>query len=57
MVAVCGDPSDVLQNENFEAVGIEVNKENERDYFAVQKHSIDPTSLQNQGTLKAASIN
>ena len=49
MVAACGNPTDILQNGILsKKIGIEANKENEREYFAIRKHSV--TTSQNQGT-------
>ena len=40
-----GDPAEILQNENFETIGIEKTEDSE-EVFAI---STDPTSLKTNG--------
>ena len=37
----------MFQNESFETIGIEETEDSEKEVFAIRKHSIDPTSLEN----------
>ena len=50
MVAACGNPSNILQSGFLSGtIGAEANEENEREYFAIRKCSIDIATSQNQG--------